>query len=217
MTPVRVFEPEMENADRLIAVALADVAADNSGMPFGQIFRTVADARSMTVDEVRKVWEKPNVRMVYELESATQKFRQFFATYPGESWITIRAREYQDAELALDTVHERDHYKLVNDAAFVPRDFAGETRRLYATRWHAYIVTLGQKYRTERHPVAGAHPDGWFTFYAVDERAARTAACEVLGNKWSGLYGEENFHGPETAGLFPRGEIRVFYPHPDNA
>lgn len=71
----------------------------------------------------------------------------------------------------------------------------------------SFMVTFGQKYRTEPHPKAPAHPDGWVTVKAEDYDAARVKTVNVFGQAWSMLYAEEDF--VDSAHFYPLGELQV--------
>lgn len=59
------------------------------------------------------------------------------------------------------------------------------------TKMVNYVVTFGQKYRTEPHPAGlWVHPDGWLTVEALDLISARETIAEALGVAWADLQSE---------------------------
>lgn len=67
-----------------------------------------------------------------------------------------------------------------------------------------FIVTFGQKYRSEPHPkVDYANPDGFLVIEAIDEKSARGKAFEELGEYWSHCYPRTTEHEK----YFPLGEL----------
>lgn len=67
-----------------------------------------------------------------------------------------------------------------------------------------YMVTFGQKYHRETHPVLGDFPqlpDHYGVVCAPDEWEARQMVLSVLGQAWSGLY---PLSGTDTA-YYPAG------------
>ena len=69
------------------------------------------------------------------------------------------------------------------------------------------MVTFGQKYRHEEHPVLprwAVNPDGWLEVVAEDRKAAVTLLAE-FGGDYSMLYEEEIWSGH----WFPHGCVGV--------
>ena len=67
-----------------------------------------------------------------------------------------------------------------------------------------YLVTFGQKYAQEDHPVSPAlHPDAYLEVYAMDEEYARGKVIRALGVNWAFMYPEADF----TASYYPRGLV----------
>lgn len=69
-----------------------------------------------------------------------------------------------------------------------------------------FMLTFGQKYAREPHPLyPAAHPDGYVVIEADDYDAARLAVANTFAIYWCDLY------TPETWQLyvdyFPRGEL----------
>ena len=63
-----------------------------------------------------------------------------------------------------------------------------------------WYLTLGLKYAREPHPLgAGGNPDGYVEVCAQDEAHARSQVVELIGDKWSMLYSEEEFTSDEYA------------------
>lgn len=70
-----------------------------------------------------------------------------------------------------------------------------------------YRLTFGSQYAHTRHPtLAVAHPDGWLTIVAPDERAARRVAVQLLDAAWSFLYGPDEY-ADAWEEHFPRGQL----------
>lgn len=76
-----------------------------------------------------------------------------------------------------------------------------------------WYLTFGSKYRQEPHPLgSGAHPDGYIVVYGLNEAIARQQVVQLIGDKWSMLYSEEEFTSEDFAfeemrvvDYFPRG------------
>ncbi|HAS86795.1 MAG TPA: hypothetical protein DCS31_08375 [Candidatus Competibacteraceae bacterium] len=67
-----------------------------------------------------------------------------------------------------------------------------------------FLVTFGQRYRTEAHPTFGEFsslPDGWVEVDALTHSEARDKVNSAIGATYSMIYTAENF-SPE---LFPSG------------
>lgn len=68
-----------------------------------------------------------------------------------------------------------------------------------------YMVTFGQRYRQEAHPVLWRHgalvPDGWVEVIAEDEGDAGRLLTKCLGQAWAFVYSSDAFDG----GLYPAG------------
>ena len=63
-----------------------------------------------------------------------------------------------------------------------------------------YHLTFGVQYLREPHPLgASSNPNGWIEVHAPDELAARKQVVELIGDKWSMLYSEEEFTSDEYA------------------
>ena len=63
-----------------------------------------------------------------------------------------------------------------------------------------WYLTFGTKYARESHPLgAGGNPDGYVEVYGLNEGAARQQVVELIGDKWSMLYSEEEFTSDEYA------------------
>ena len=63
-----------------------------------------------------------------------------------------------------------------------------------------WYLTFGSKYRQEPHPLGmGGNPNGWIEVHAPDELAARKQVVELIGDKWSMLYSEEEFTSEDYA------------------
>lgn len=77
-----------------------------------------------------------------------------------------------------------------------------------------HFVTFGQRYPREPHPFKDyADHNGWLTIDAPNERLARKAAFEELGQYWSMLYSEDEF----DKSLYPKGELMrltIYEPSP---
>lgn len=67
-----------------------------------------------------------------------------------------------------------------------------------------YFLTVGQRYRTEFHPM-GLHPDGWMRIRAKDMNQAREKAFAAMGIQFAFIYKVEEF----SFHLHPRGELGV--------
>jgi hypothetical protein len=73
---------------------------------------------------------------------------------------------------------------------------------------NTYIVTFGQKYRHEDHPILGAVrvlPDGWVMIIAPSQSAAHAAAHHCLGTAWSFIYDLDHWTAYECGRFFPLG------------
>lgn len=55
-----------------------------------------------------------------------------------------------------------------------------------------YILTIGQKYRHEPHPL-NLHPDNYYVLEAPSYEDARDLIFERIGNQWAFLYSEDEF------------------------
>jgi hypothetical protein len=67
----------------------------------------------------------------------------------------------------------------------------------------SFYITFGCQYAREPHPTyPDAHPDGYVTIIAPDERTARGAAFAAFGQAWSMIYTE-----PPEPYFAPRGEL----------
>lgn len=67
-----------------------------------------------------------------------------------------------------------------------------------------YRLTVGQKYRTEKHP-QGLHPDGWVTINADTYDEARQKAFQNFDLSWAFIYSVDELDDK----MFPRGELMV--------
>ena len=81
-----------------------------------------------------------------------------------------------------------------------------------------HYLTFGQKYRREPHPALGsaANPDGYVEVCAQDEAHARSQVVELIGDKWSMLYTEDEFFSEKyafeemrTVDYFPAGRSGI--------
>lgn len=80
-----------------------------------------------------------------------------------------------------------------------------------------WYLTFGQKYRREPHPIGmGANPDGYVEVHAPDEAHARSQVVELIGDKWSMLYTEDEFFSEKyafeemrTVDYFPAGRSGI--------
>lgn len=90
-----------------------------------------------------------------------------------------------------------------------------------------FYLTIGVQYSHEPHPL-DLHPDGYVVVEADDEPEGRRAVFELMGDKWSMLYDEDEFFSEEqTYGRlravdhFPAGRLgtirgRQFYKENDH-
>lgn len=63
-----------------------------------------------------------------------------------------------------------------------------------------WYLTFGQQYRREPHLLGmGANPDGYVEVHAPDGLAARSQVVELIGDKWSMLYTEDEFFSEDYA------------------
>lgn len=70
-----------------------------------------------------------------------------------------------------------------------------------------FYVTFGLQYTHAQHPtIEEAHPEGWITIEAPDERTARLWMFDHHGPQWAFMYTPETFE-PH---FFPRGELARF-------
>jgi hypothetical protein len=69
-----------------------------------------------------------------------------------------------------------------------------------------YVVTFGQKYARETHPLLPeAHPDNWVVIEAPGLGEAREAAYGALADLWCDAYSPQTW--AEISGLFPGREV----------
>lgn len=75
-----------------------------------------------------------------------------------------------------------------------------------------FYLTFGVQYFHEPHPLeAGANPNGYVLVDAFNELRARQEVQELIGDKWSMLYSEDEFLGPPQLGA----EMRTVDYFPD--